>query len=114
MSAKNRYTKKKSKLYDTEYTQQEIKSLAEKLQEWGNNLSLPERQLLELIIARAEAYDKNEQIVFFDKTIKERTTAALKPFASKVWAVGRQDLRAELAETEDEDFWAQWAERQAQ
>ena len=87
--------------------------MAEKLQEWGSNLSLSERRLLEVLIARAELYDKNKQIVFFDKSIKERATAALKPFAAKGWAVGGEHLRADLVQAEADDFWAQWAQRQS-
>jgi hypothetical protein len=111
MSGGGRYKKGKKRLFENEYSAEEVKSLATKLDQWGAELSLAERQLLHVLIARAASFDKNEHIVFFDKSIKERTAEALKPFTGKTWALGTESLRADLVSSEDDGFWVQWAQR---
>ena len=66
------------------YSNEDVNSLAKKLEEWGNSLPEQQRELLEHLIAGAESLftraTKEELVVVADKQIKDAAISALKSF----------------------------------
>jgi DNA phosphorothioation-dependent restriction protein DptG len=66
------------------YTDEDVNSLAKKLEDWGRSLPEQQRELLQHLVAGAESLftraTKEELVVVADKQIKDAAISALKPF----------------------------------
>jgi len=64
------------------YDQADIDSLSKKLNSWSGSLSDKERELIELLVAKAQWVGTTEDYLEVDKNIEEAALAALKSFAN--------------------------------
>ncbi len=65
------------------YSDEDVHSLANKLEELGNNLPAQQRELLQHLIDGAESLFKQEireEVIVVDKQIKDAAISALRPF----------------------------------
>jgi hypothetical protein len=65
------------------YSDEDVKSLAKKLEELGNSLPKQQRELLSHLIDGAESLfrqETKEEVIVIDKEIKEAAISALRPF----------------------------------
>jgi hypothetical protein len=75
-------TNQTSQSSDT-YSDEDVNSLAKKLEELGNSLPVEQRELLQHLIEGAESLFKQgtkEEVIIVDKQIKDAAISALRPF----------------------------------